>query len=217
MKLRLIGGITAIILILGGISYYYLYYYEEGHEPICGDGICEPEYGESYETCPGDCPPNDHCGNGVCEPSLGENCATCPDDCGGCPPEPTGVGFRLPYTNVTMGDTFWVTLYCDHPGVCLGGWKISIGFDDVIVEVKEIKVDGVIWLYDTGDIVDDEITFIQAWTAREDLTSKMDLCRIKLYAKSTGSSPLSFNYFEMSDCDAVHIHPTTHDSSIIIQ
>ncbi len=41
----------------------------------CGDGVCSP--GESFVTCPDDCPPG--CGDGVCE--EGEDPILCPLDC----------------------------------------------------------------------------------------------------------------------------------------
>lgn len=48
----------------------------------CGNGMCEPDYGEDCATCEDDCGPC--CGNGTCEPDRGETCDTCPDDCGAC-------------------------------------------------------------------------------------------------------------------------------------
>lgn len=70
---------------------------------LCGDGRCQQAYGESSETCPGDCPAacgdgvcdkeggetpwscevdcGNACGNGVCQPEYGEFGSTCPEDC----------------------------------------------------------------------------------------------------------------------------------------
>ena len=46
--------------------------------PVCGDGKCET--GENRDNCPSDCqPPAPVCGNGQCED--GESSATCPTDC----------------------------------------------------------------------------------------------------------------------------------------
>ncbi|HIA05093.1 MAG TPA: hypothetical protein EYN66_24885, partial [Myxococcales bacterium] len=46
----------------------------------CGNGVCEPEYGEICGMCKNDCAcPS--CGNGVCEPTLGEDNLSCPPDC----------------------------------------------------------------------------------------------------------------------------------------
>ncbi|RLI87698.1 MAG: hypothetical protein DRO76_01925, partial [Candidatus Altiarchaeales archaeon] len=50
---------------------------------ICGNGVCESVYGETYQNCPQDCPQPSVCGNGVCE--FGETCENCPEDCGECP------------------------------------------------------------------------------------------------------------------------------------
>ncbi len=46
---------------------------------VCGDGVYEQ--GETYESCPQDCPkpPEIMCGNDKCE--SGENCGNCPEDC----------------------------------------------------------------------------------------------------------------------------------------
>jgi len=54
--------------------------------PACGNGICEPSYGENCHSCPADCIGGFHdgsgeCGNGFCE--AGENCLSCPSDCSG--------------------------------------------------------------------------------------------------------------------------------------
>ncbi|MBN2042304.1 MAG: DUF853 family protein, partial [Candidatus Aenigmarchaeota archaeon] len=73
-------------------------------EVVCGNSICENEYGEAYSNCPADCwapsPPDEGgdegspggytggaitksvCGNLKCE--IGENSQNCPED---CPPE----------------------------------------------------------------------------------------------------------------------------------
>lgn len=51
----------------------------------CGNGICEPEYGEdcSCSDCAGnpECAP---CGDGTCDPGIGEDCLNCSADCGDC-------------------------------------------------------------------------------------------------------------------------------------
>lgn len=46
----------------------------------CGDGSCNGD--ETCMGCPQDC--GECCGNGQCEPGYGENCSTCIDDCGQC-------------------------------------------------------------------------------------------------------------------------------------
>ena len=46
--------------------------------PWCQDGECGEE--ESCWTCPDDC--GACCGNGICEPVYGETCGTCVTDCG---------------------------------------------------------------------------------------------------------------------------------------
>lgn len=52
-----------------------------GGQPICNNnGICEPERGENFANCPGDCPATCN-NNGICEPELGETHENCPDDC----------------------------------------------------------------------------------------------------------------------------------------
>ncbi|MBT8492218.1 MAG: M64 family metallopeptidase, partial [Deltaproteobacteria bacterium] len=45
----------------------------------CGDGTCNPLFGETLDTCLDDCAPNE-CGDGVCEGT--EDDETCADDCG---------------------------------------------------------------------------------------------------------------------------------------
>jgi hypothetical protein len=86
---------------------------------ICGNGICEPIYGEDYKNCPIDC---GACGNGVCEPGetnancevdcpavcgndiceKGETPETCAEDCAVCPPYKLGP-FEIP----DVGCIFW--------------------------------------------------------------------------------------------------------------
>ena len=53
--------------------------------PFCGNGDCEPEYGENCVSYPQDCWPC--CGDGSCR--GGESCCDCPEDCGECDPSPT--------------------------------------------------------------------------------------------------------------------------------
>lgn len=48
----------------------------------CGNGTCQPEYGEDCGTCAADCGPC--CGNGLCEAGRNEDCASCAQDCGQC-------------------------------------------------------------------------------------------------------------------------------------
>jgi hypothetical protein len=46
----------------------------------CGDGLCDPNAGETYEVCPVDCPYDPSvCGNNVCE--LDEDFENCALDC----------------------------------------------------------------------------------------------------------------------------------------
>ena len=50
---------------------------QRGNTPSsCGNGICEE--GETWESCPEDCP-EPVCGNGICE--SGETVENCPEDC----------------------------------------------------------------------------------------------------------------------------------------
>jgi len=44
----------------------------------CGDGFCSGN--EDCSSCPSDC--GACCGNGVCQPEVGETCASCVQDCG---------------------------------------------------------------------------------------------------------------------------------------
>lgn len=46
--------------------------------PVCGDGTCGPGEGT---TCPADCNPIFYCGNGICEPQYGETPLSCSRDC----------------------------------------------------------------------------------------------------------------------------------------
>ena len=46
----------------------------------CGDGICNSYY-ENSTTCPEDCGNLTHCGNGICEPEYNETYWNCPQDC----------------------------------------------------------------------------------------------------------------------------------------
>jgi hypothetical protein len=48
-------------------------------QPVCGNQICENNFGETSVSCPQDCPPVPVCGNNICE--QGENPASCPKDC----------------------------------------------------------------------------------------------------------------------------------------
>jgi len=50
---------------------------------LCGDGMCANS--ENCHDCPEDC--GDCCGNGQCQPQYGETCQTCMSDCGFCPGE----------------------------------------------------------------------------------------------------------------------------------
>ncbi|MCS7123543.1 MAG: DUF87 domain-containing protein, partial [Candidatus Aenigmarchaeota archaeon] len=52
-------------------------------EVVCGNNICDSNYGENNENCPLDCRAQPICGNNVCE--LGETPYTCPEDCGSPP------------------------------------------------------------------------------------------------------------------------------------
>ena len=48
--------------------------------PKCGNGYCDPHFGETCATCPSDC--GSCCGNGECDNS--ETAASCCQDCGDC-------------------------------------------------------------------------------------------------------------------------------------
>ena len=49
---------------------------------MCGDGICQPEFGEGPDWCPEDCGEPGICGDGICQPEIGEDPDWCPEDCG---------------------------------------------------------------------------------------------------------------------------------------
>ena len=46
-------------------------------DEVCGNGFCNVNCGENYNTCPNDC--SGYCGDGVCE--AGEDEQSCPQDC----------------------------------------------------------------------------------------------------------------------------------------
>ena len=154
----------------------------------------------------------------MCEPELGENCKTCPADCGNCPPEYEGLGFRLPYSPVSVGDTFWLTIYADISNTALGGWKFTIGYNPNVIELIDVSVDSTIWLFDKGTICSScgELQDVQAWTTQTELTEKMNLFRLKCKALSSGTSELSFKEYSVSDTSASNIHPALNDNSITI-
>ena len=58
-------------------------------QDLCGNGACQPEFGEDCNTCPSDCDGGTSsgasCGNGICETGPGddEDCISCPQDCNG--------------------------------------------------------------------------------------------------------------------------------------
>ena len=51
--------------------------YVEPPPVFCGNGVCD--FGETFETCPEDCP--GFCGDGICNPDIDETPITCPQDC----------------------------------------------------------------------------------------------------------------------------------------
>jgi hypothetical protein len=61
---------------------------DEGTQ-CCGNGICQPELGETFQSCPADC----KCGNGICE--VGET-ASCPQDCQECVDNEKLAGYYIP-------------------------------------------------------------------------------------------------------------------------
>lgn len=65
----------------------------------CGDGVCDIEGGESYETCPTDCPNELTCGNGVCD--TDESLLNCWRDC--APTTKEAVWYTPSYSEVTYG------------------------------------------------------------------------------------------------------------------
>lgn len=216
MNPRYVVAAVVAIFAIAGIGYFAFVY--ETEPPRCGNGVCEPEYGETWESCPEDCdkPAVEHCGNGECEPELGENCMTCPEDCGECPPEPEGLGFRLPYSQVHTGDVFWVTVYCDYTSEAIGGWKFTIGYDSSVLEAKHVVIDDDIWLGDEGAINDGSIANVQAWTTKSDLNTKMDLVQIKFEAVSSGTATLEFEEFKISNAAADRIYPTANTADLAV-
>jgi hypothetical protein len=81
----------------------------------CGNGICEPDYGEDCGLCEVDCGPC--CGNGVCEPGRGEDCGSCSTDCGEC----CGNGVCEPGRGENCGSCSADCGRCCGNGLCEGG------------------------------------------------------------------------------------------------
>jgi hypothetical protein len=51
---------------------------------VCGNSLCELNYGETSKNCATDCRPTiAECGNKICEAGLGETATSCPGDCKG--------------------------------------------------------------------------------------------------------------------------------------
>ena len=66
---------------------------ETGISPVCnGNGICEPERGETEDNCSADCGCNN---NGICESVRGENSSNCPNDCPAPAPPAEGGGVLI--------------------------------------------------------------------------------------------------------------------------
>jgi len=107
--------------------------------PHCGNGICEPEFGETPETCPVDC----HCGNGICEPELGEDRETCPADCINQEPsfsyDPKDLDITIYSYNLSETLTFSVNAFDPDNDSLVVTWKV----DGAIVkqEQSEISID----------------------------------------------------------------------------
>lgn len=59
--------------------------------PVCGDGYCTPETGESCSNCQSDCGGCEtlpYCGDMSCDANQAESCENCSTDCGTCPVVP---------------------------------------------------------------------------------------------------------------------------------
>ena len=223
MNKRIIGSIVlVIIVIIAIVGILYFYPGIEPVQPYCGDGICSND--ENCTNCPedcGPCPPPEHCGNGRCEPWLGENCQNCEIDCGECPPDMDGLGFRLPYNDVHVGDSFYVDVYLDPDPYNVGGWKLSISYDPTILQADYVVSGNEdIWvpaLFDGGVIDNGIITYIQSWTAGACPNYKMDLCTIRFTALTTGNSALSFAYVKITDSNLVRIQDEITGNNNILE
>jgi len=216
-------GIIAIVLILGigGIGYFLITEGEDVPEPRCGNGICEPEYGETWETCPEDCdePEEDHCGDGICEPEKGENCMTCPEDCGECPPEPEDIGFRFPYAPVSTGDTFWVTVYLDPTASSrsVGCWVVDVDLPNNVIVNEVVVGNQNVWsFFDPGTIESDQVLDVQGWTTGSE-SDKTDLFRMQCEAISSGTAIFSFSQAKIGDENAQEFAVTENEGSLQIQ
>ena len=217
-KIATIVVVIVAILAIGGIWFFWDDIVTPPPvEPYCGDGICSND--ENCTNCPedcGPCPPPEHCGNGICEPELGENCKTCSEDCGDCPPDSPGLGFRLPYSPVYVGDQFFVDVYLDPTGDTISFWKISVSFDSDKLRAIGVSAGDSIWMFDAGTVGTGLITDIQAWTMGAYPNYKTDLCTIKFEALVAGSANLDFASQKIGGSDPEVVITITEFSNWVI-
>jgi len=96
----------------------------------CGNGQCEPQYGEDCTTCPADCGTCDTiCGDGNCDAT--ESCVTCETDCGECQCVPVHDADNNPCDGVVSTEE--LSAYIDE-------WKAgTVNIQDLMEAIVEWK------------------------------------------------------------------------------
>jgi len=122
---KLIGiGILVIVVILIIISTNPMGLFSAQNIPpiSCGNGICEPQRGETYLNCHIDCA---FCGNGICEYNKfpSETYENCPEDCS------KGNGMCEPEYGEHCGNT--IDCWCGYDAVCINNKCVDIVLEEI--------------------------------------------------------------------------------------